>query len=108
MRPVLGQPTVARLRVAELALEDPERVLNLGPDLCDDPVDLHVERIQFATFGCPLMIVELHDWMLPRTANSANFLKAVAARNRDFVFRGENVFSIRNPLNRQRLSWKDR
>jgi hypothetical protein len=43
------------------------------------------------------MIVELHDWMLPRTANSANFLKAVAARNRDFVFRGENVFSIRNP-----------
>jgi FkbM family methyltransferase len=47
--------------------------------------------------GCPLMIVELHDWMLPGTANSANFLKAIAARNRDFVFRGENVFSIRNP-----------
>lgn len=44
----------------------------------------------------PVLIIELHDWMLPGTANSANFLRAVAKRNRDFVHIGENVFSIRN------------
>ena len=44
----------------------------------------------------PVLIVELHDWLLPRTASSRNFLKCVAALNRDFVYIGENVFSIRN------------
>lgn len=45
---------------------------------------------------CAILIIELHDWMLPKSANSANFLKAVSDRDRDFVFRGENVFSIKN------------
>jgi FkbM family methyltransferase len=44
----------------------------------------------------PVLIVELHDWLLPGSANSRNFLKCVAALNRDFVYIGENVFSIRN------------
>jgi len=44
----------------------------------------------------PLIILELHDWMLPGETNSRNFLMAVAARDRDFVIRGENVFSFRN------------
>jgi FkbM family methyltransferase len=43
-----------------------------------------------------LMIVELHDWMLPKEANALNFLKVVSAENRDFHFYNENVFSIRN------------
>ncbi len=43
-----------------------------------------------------VIIIELHDWMLPGTANSQNCLKALSERNRDFVFIGENVFSIRN------------
>jgi|WetSurSiteA1Bulk_404760.scaffolds.fasta_scaffold21990_2 FkbM family methyltransferase len=43
-----------------------------------------------------VIIVELHDWMLPGTANSQNCLKALSRHNRDFVFIGENVFSIRN------------
>jgi len=46
----------------------------------------------------PLIIIELHDWMLPKTANSESFLKAMAGRGRDFVFFGENVFSISNSL----------
>jgi len=46
----------------------------------------------------PLLIIELHDWMLPKSANSANFLKAIAPLNRDFVFYGENIFSIENEL----------
>ena len=44
----------------------------------------------------PLLIIELHDWMLPKEANSSNFLNAISKRNRDFVYVGENVFSIRN------------
>ncbi len=43
-----------------------------------------------------LIIIELHDWMLPGSANSQNCLKALSGANRDFVFFGENVFSVRN------------
>lgn len=46
----------------------------------------------------PLLIIELHDWMLPGSANSSNFLKTIALLNRDFVYNGENVFSISNNL----------
>ena len=45
---------------------------------------------------CMLLIVELHDWMLPGSANSSNFLQVISHKNRDFVHRGENIFSIRN------------
>lgn len=44
----------------------------------------------------PLIVIELHDWMLPGENNSKSFLNAIAGRNRDFVIRGENVFSFRN------------
>ena len=43
-----------------------------------------------------LLIIELHDWMLPGAANSSSFLNAIAHLNRDFIYRGENIFSIRN------------
>jgi len=46
----------------------------------------------------PLLIIELHDWMLPRAANSSSFLKTIALLNRDFIYKGENVFSISNKL----------
>jgi FkbM family methyltransferase len=46
----------------------------------------------------PLLVIELHDWMLPRSANANNFLKAIAPLERDFVYHGENVFSISNTL----------
>lgn len=44
----------------------------------------------------PVVIIELHDWMLPRTASSRPFLQWHAARDRDFLFHGENVFSFSN------------
>lgn len=44
----------------------------------------------------PVLIIELHDWMLPGTASSGPFLRAMASRNRDFIHIGENVFSLRN------------
>lgn len=46
----------------------------------------------------PMLVIELHDWMLPRQANSQNFLKEISKRDRDFVFSGENVFSVSNTL----------
>lgn len=48
----------------------------------------------------PLLIVELHDWMLPQKRSAANFLKAIAPLDRDFVFYGEHVFSIANNMSR--------
>ena len=44
----------------------------------------------------PVMIAELHDWLLPGQTTSLNFLKTISEQNRDFVYRGENVFSISN------------
>jgi FkbM family methyltransferase len=44
----------------------------------------------------PVMVIELHDWMLPRAASSRNFLRTIAQLDRDFVCQGENVFSISN------------
>jgi FkbM family methyltransferase len=44
---------------------------------------------------CFLLVIELHDWMLPKQGTSGNFLRAVSAESRDFVYRNENVFSIR-------------
>lgn len=46
----------------------------------------------------PILIIELHDWMLPGTQNSRNFLQCIAGRNRDFLYVRDNVYSIRTPL----------
>jgi hypothetical protein len=46
----------------------------------------------------PLIIMELHDWMLTRSANSRTFLKCIAEHDRDFVHIGEHVFSIDNGM----------
>lgn len=48
----------------------------------------------------PVIIVELHDWMLPFSGTSRNFLRAVAQHDFDFIYRGENIFLF----NRQLLS----
>lgn len=45
---------------------------------------------------CDILVVELHDWMLPTQASSRSFITALAGRDRDFLFKGENVFSFRN------------
>ena len=40
----------------------------------------------------PLLIIELHDWMLPFSGTTRNFIKAVAERDFDLIHRGENMF----------------
>jgi len=46
----------------------------------------------------PLLIVELHDWLLPRAGTSLSFLREISKLDRDFVCLGENVFSISNKI----------
>lgn len=46
----------------------------------------------------PIIIIELHDWMLPGTANSNSFLRKISMLDNDFIIRGENVISISNKL----------
>jgi FkbM family methyltransferase len=46
----------------------------------------------------PLLIVELHDWLLPKSGTSAPFLRSIAGLDRDFLHMSENVFSISNTI----------
>jgi FkbM family methyltransferase len=46
----------------------------------------------------PIVIIELHDWMLPGKGTALPFLRCVSALDRDFLYSGENVFSIDNTL----------
>lgn len=58
----------------------------------DDLFSKNVDWIRFFS----LMVVELHDWMLPGEANSRNFLREISKLDRDFLFHNENIFSVRN------------
>jgi FkbM family methyltransferase len=40
----------------------------------------------------PLIIIELHDWLLPFSGSSRNFIKSVSKFDFDFIYRGENIF----------------
>jgi hypothetical protein len=46
----------------------------------------------------PVIIIELHDWLLPKQGSSKPFLKCIADLDRDFVYIRENVFSVKNAL----------
>lgn len=46
----------------------------------------------------PVLIVELHDWMLPGKSLSKNVLRCVADRGMDALHYGENMFFFRNPM----------
>jgi FkbM family methyltransferase len=46
----------------------------------------------------PLLIVELHDWLFPKSGTSGPFLRSIAGLDRDFLQKSENVFSISNSM----------
>jgi len=48
LRAVLGEAAIAGLHMAELPLDHPERVLDLGPHFGNEAVDPVVERMQLA------------------------------------------------------------
>ena len=43
-----------------------------------------------------VLAIETHDWMLPGQACSSSLLAELGGRDRDLLFRGENLFSVRN------------
>lgn len=45
-----------------------------------------------------IIIIELHDWLLPFQNNSSNFLRAICNRNRDLIILGENLVSIKTDV----------
>ena len=46
----------------------------------------------------PILLIELHDWMLPGKRVTANFVKAMAARERELMHFSGYVVSIAHPL----------
>lgn len=46
----------------------------------------------------PLLIIELHDWLLPFSGSSKNFIKAISNFDFDIVYRGENLFCFNRRL----------
>jgi FkbM family methyltransferase len=46
----------------------------------------------------PVILIELHDWMLPGKCVTSNFLKAISTRNRDFIHFDGYIASIATDL----------
>lgn len=46
----------------------------------------------------PVIIIEPHDWMIEKKSIIKNFLCVISKYNRDFIIKGENIFSISNNL----------
>jgi len=46
----------------------------------------------------PILIIELHDGIFEGKSNSNNFFEAISKRDRDFLYSGENIFSISNKM----------
>ena len=88
--PGLGE--VPAMTVEQLTTGDP---FILKIDIEGGEADLFDSEV-FSRF--PVLIIELHDWLLPKQGTSKSFLKWHAAQDRDFVFCGENVFSLSNRL----------
>jgi FkbM family methyltransferase len=44
----------------------------------------------------PILIIELHDWLLPKSGSSRPFLRCISRLNRDFIYLGEDIYSISN------------
>lgn len=46
-----------------------------------------------------LIIIEPHDWLMPGEETFRNFLSTISTKRRDFLIRGENIFSLSNTYN---------
>lgn len=59
--------------------------------------DLFKKNIEWVN-KTPKIIIELHDWHMPKQKTSKNFLQTISKQDRDFIISGENIFSINNKL----------
>lgn len=46
----------------------------------------------------PVMLIELHDWMLPNSRVTKNFLNEIAKRDREFMHFDGYIVSVSNNL----------
>jgi FkbM family methyltransferase len=100
--------TAAGYSVNALTIEE---IMALEPNAAPFILKIDIEGAEADLFSrhsiafqkFPVVIIELHDWMLPRVASSQNFLSWHSANKRDFIYVGENVFSISNPIDRSQV-----
>jgi FkbM family methyltransferase len=83
-----------------------DSILVAHPDMVPFIIKIDIEGFEDNLFSShtqwierfPALVIELHDWMLPKAGTAKNFLREIAKLDRDFLYRGENVFSISNKL----------
>jgi FkbM family methyltransferase len=90
-------PTFAAAELVRRCVRDGFTPLVCKVDIEGGEAELFREGVAWVA-SFPLLIVELHDWLYPGTANSRNFLRTIAALDVDFVYRGENVFCFNNAI----------
>ena len=84
-----------------------DKILDSFSDIClPFVVKIDIEGAEAEVFeaggrwidSVPLIIVELHDWMLPGARSSHPVLKRLLDADREFVIKGENLFCMLNSL----------
>jgi FkbM family methyltransferase len=89
---------VATITVDDVLRENADAVpFILKVDIEGAESDLFSRNTQ-AISRFPLVIVELHDWMLPGEETSRSFLNWHLSERRDLVHHGENMFSLASTL----------
>jgi FkbM family methyltransferase len=87
----------------EVSVVTVENLVRESPDFDPFLVKIDIEGAEKQLFSSntnwidvfKVIVIETHDWMLPGEAISSNLLREIGGKNRDLVFRGENLFSIR-------------
>jgi FkbM family methyltransferase len=84
-------------------------LMGLAPEAQPFIVKINIEGFESELFSrntewiksFPIIILGLHDFMLPGQGSSNNFLRRISMENRDFIPLGENIVSIANDWDRQ-------
>jgi hypothetical protein len=79
-------------------------LMELAPEAQPFIVKINIEGFESELFSrdtewiksFPIIIVGLHDFMVPGQGSSNNFLRRISVENRDFIPLGENIVSIAN------------
>lgn len=90
---------VPRVTINDIYAEEGERAFPfiVKVDIEGGEADLFSRDIEWVE-KTPIVIVELHDWLLPKQGIAGPFLRCIAGLDRDFVPLGENIFSLANRL----------
>ena len=83
-----------------------DQLLDAAPDHEPFILKIDIEGGEQSVFDgdCPwltrfaLVVIELHDWLLPGAGSSHNFLHRIGEHSFDILQRGENLFAFNNAL----------